>query len=271
MSHFQRIEDREKWKDLLGRALFKTFFHSLDWEEFLEDKLGWLKFERYLYKEEAILSLAKVKISGKERFISHPFCEYGGPLPLVGKANGEQFKEDLLKEIKADLRINLHPQLLNYFSGFESGSLGSWRGTYWIENLSKSTKEQLLSSFRYDTRHSIKEAKQQGFTFEECQLKDDLREFHQLYLGTMRRHKNIPLPFSFFEFFWKSSKIFFIKSKGKIITGSIFLFYKPFIHYFITASDDKFRRSGANHLLLWEVIQRYLDKDFYFLPASELL
>ena len=53
-----------------------------------------MKFERYLYRDKALLSLARVG----EKLVSHPFCEYGGPLPLIEKIDGKQFQKDLFKD-----------------------------------------------------------------------------------------------------------------------------------------------------------------------------
>jgi hypothetical protein len=257
---FSKITNREQWQALLDKALFKTFFHNLAWEEFLEKEFKWLKFEHYNYQNLALLSLARVR--GK--LISHPFCEYGGALPLVEKIDGEIFKKDLLAEFKEPLKINLHPKIFEYFGKLDFNPTDSWRNTYWIENVSQLKPEELLSSLRYDIRHSIKEAEGQGFTFQECDNLEDLKAFYKLYCRTVRRHKNIPLPFSFFEFFSHSAKIFLLKSGKRIATGSVFLSYPPFIHYFITAADDHFRKQGVNHLLLWNVIKKYLGQDYQY-------
>ena len=89
---FTKITNKNEWQDLLGKVLFKTFFHNIDWEEFLESQFKWLKFERYLWPAQggqALLSLARVKVGGKEKLVSHPFCEYGGPLPLAEKIDNK--------------------------------------------------------------------------------------------------------------------------------------------------------------------------------------
>src|SRR3989339_1042598 len=112
-SKFSKIDNKQEWQDLLKKVLFKTFFHSWEWEEFLEKNFPWLKFERYNYQNQALLSLARVKIFGKEKLISHPFCEYGGPLPLVDKINAGDFKQDLFSEFKDPIRISFHPRLLD--------------------------------------------------------------------------------------------------------------------------------------------------------------
>lgn len=265
-SNFLKIDDKQQWQALLTKTLFRTFFHNPEWEEFLEKNFSWLKFERYLWlaqggQAKALLSLARVKIFGKEKLISHPFCEYGGPLPLNEKIDGRQFKEDLFSEFKTPLGINLHPYLLNYFNNFEAENLSAWRKTYFI-------KEPLMSSFRYDIRHAIKKAENQKFHFEECQSEKDLEEFYRLYIKTVKRHKNIPFPFPFFQFFSKNAKIFLLKSDKKIATGSVFLFNKPLIHYFITAADLSFRKEGVNHLLLWRAIEECLTGEYHIMDLG---
>lgn len=268
MKLFQKVEKKEQWQELLPKTLFRTFFHTLEWEEFLEKEFDWLRFEHYLYKDEALLSLARYKVLGKEKLISHPFCEYGGLMPLVEKIDIEEFRQDLFSEFKLPVRINFHPRILDYCENPKLENTESWRDTYWIENLSRMRSGELLSSFRYDIRHSIRRAEKQDFKFEECQSRADLQKFYEVYIRTMKRHKNVPIPFSFFEFFWQSSKIFLLKSDKKIVTGSIFLFYKPFIHYFITATDDNFRKQGVNQLLLWQVIKSYIGQEYDILDMG---
>ena len=55
-SNFSKIENKEEWHDLLGKVLFKTFFHSWEWESFLESQFPWMKFEHYNWKNKALLS-----------------------------------------------------------------------------------------------------------------------------------------------------------------------------------------------------------------------
>ena len=49
MATFRKIENLKEWQALLEKALFKTFFHTLEWESFLEQNFKWLKFERYIW------------------------------------------------------------------------------------------------------------------------------------------------------------------------------------------------------------------------------
>lgn len=264
MNLFLKIENKERWKDLLEKALFKTFFHSLEWEEFLEKNFDWLIFERYLYKDQLLLTLGRYKVFGKERLISHPFCEYGGPLPLKDGIDGREFKKDLLLNFKEPFKISFHPQIPKYFKEFGLKEPDSSRDTYFIEDIDQKNEEEIYSSFRKTLRHSIKEAKKQNLEIKVCDNEEELRFFYNLYLKTIKRHKTIPYPFSFFQYFLnsKNAQIVLAKSNKKIIAGSVFLFYDKFLHYFLNASDQDYKEKRANYLILWNQVRSYIGKNY---------
>lgn len=262
---FVKISNKEKWQSLLNKVLFKTFFHNLEWEEFLEKNFKWLKFERYLYQQKALLSLARVKVLGKEKLISHPYCEYGGPLPLVGAINGENFQKDFWSEFKNPFRISFHPYLVKHFFSFTNWKLSSFgKNTYFIDNFHQKTADQVWSLFRKTLRHSLNKAKNKRLKIVKCSTKTDLKFFYNIYIQTAKRNKFLPYPFSFFEFFWKSpdAEIILAKYNGRVIAGSCFLFYDKFIHYFLNASNQRFKDLFPNHLILWNQIQKYVGKNF---------
>jgi len=264
MNLFLKIENRNRWKELLEKALFKTFFHSLEWEEFLEKNFDWLRFERYLYKDQLLLSLARYKIFGKERLISHPFCEYGGPLPLRDEIDGREFKKDIFLNFKEPFKISFHPQTPKYFKEFGLKEPDSSRDSYFIENIDKKNEEEIYSSFRKTLRHSIKTAQNQNLEIKVCDNEEELKVFYKLYLKTVKRHKTIAYPFSFFQYFLGSKKaqIVLAKSDKKIIAGSVFLFYDKFLHYFLNASDQNYKEKRANYLILWSQIKGYIGKNY---------
>ncbi len=264
MNNFQKIKDKKKWKKLLDKVLFKTFFHNVEWEEFLENQFKWLRFEHYLYKDSILLSLARYSLTGKQRLISHPFCEYGGILPLKQNVSGREFKNDLFEEFKNKLKISFHPQIPRYFQEFGLKESDSVSDTYFIEDFDKRTADEIYSNFRKTLRHSIEKAKQENTKTEKCQNEKELKDFYKLYVKTIKKHKNIPYPYSFFQFFLSSPdvEIMLAKYNDKIIAGSVFLFYNKFIHYYISASDSTYRDKKANYLILWNQIERYAGKDY---------
>ncbi|MBD3207834.1 MAG: peptidoglycan bridge formation glycyltransferase FemA/FemB family protein [Candidatus Nealsonbacteria bacterium] len=264
MNSFRKIEDKAEWQSFLQKAPFKTFFHSLEWEEFLEKEFSWLEFNRYLYKDEVLLSFGRYSVLGKRKMISHPFCEYGGPLPLKENLQGREFKEKLLSEFNAPFKISFHPHLPHYFQALGLKGPYSSRDTYLIKDIHKKEEEEVLRSFRKTLRHSIETAQEANILVRKCENEKELRGFYELYLKTVKGHKSIPYPFSFFKYFLNSSKseIILAQDKERIIAGSVFLFYKPYIHYFINASDLDYRDQCPNHLILWTEIKKYLKGDY---------
>lgn len=257
-SKFLKIDDEKQWQDLLAKALFKTFFHQPKWEKFLESQFKWLRFEHYNYQDRALLSL--VRINGK-KLVSHPFCEYGGPLPLANQMDIEEFQNDLFSYFKK-LRISFHPKILTYFT--LPRNVKPQRTTYWIENLHQKTKDQIWSSFRKTLKHSIQKAEQQNLRIEKCQSEKELKYLYNLYIKSVKKHKTLAYPFSFFKYFlnFPNSEIILAKHNDKIIAGSVFLFYDKFIHYFQNTVDEKYKNLGANYLILWHQIQNYSGKNY---------
>ncbi len=258
--NFVRIKDKNIWMDFLDKVLFRTFFHDPEWENFLEKEFSWIKFEHYIWKDELLLSIARCKLFGKEKLISHPLCEYGGPLPLKEKVDFESFEKDFIQEFGRKARIQFHPYIL---SGSDPDSIG--RSTFLIESFSKKTSQDLWKTFRKTLRQEIRKGEQHNIVIGEFSAEEDLKKFYNLYLDTIKRHKTVPIPFSVMKFLSAHAKIFLAKRGNVVIGGSVFLLYKPFIHYFINASDYKYRDWNIGHKILWHVMQDYAGKKYdYF-------
>ena len=253
MSNFQKVDNKKQWQGLLKAVKFKTFFHSFEWEEFLEKEYKWLKFERYIYKDKGLFSVAKYGKSGGQ-LISHPFCEYGGVLPLEKNFNIKYFEKDFEKEFNLDFKIKFHSAVVS--------AANSDLVSYWIENFDKKNSEDLWRGFRKSTKQEIEKAKKPNLAIKKCQNAQDLKIFYKLYLGKAKEHKIPAYPFSFFDFFQrnKNAEIILAKKGSNVIAGSVFLFYSGFIHYFINASIKN--PNGANHLILWKEMQKYSHGNF---------
>ena len=260
MTIFKKIKDTGDWQALLDRVPFKTFFHTPVWEDFLEKEFSWMKFERYMWKDELLLSVARCRLFGKEKVVSHPLCEYGGPLPMKKEVDFESFGKDFHQEFGPGARIKFHPYIFKKASNPPKNNPGLSLSTFWIEDFSKKAVEDLWRGFRKTVRQEIKAGEGQGIYVEDCKSEEELKQFYNLYLGTVKRHKNIPWPLSVFRFLYEGTAdagILLAKKDGKVLGGSVFLFYKPFIHYFLSASDYQFRKWNIGHLILWSAMQEY--------------
>ncbi len=257
MRNFQKIEDKKEWQELLNKTLFRTFFHNLEWEEFLEKNFKWLKFERYLYKRDLLLSFARYRIFGSEHIVSHPFCEYGGPLPLKEKIDFLEFKKDLLREFRVPLKISFHPKLLPFFINIYS-ELGGRRETFFFEDLDKRRVEEIWRLLDRNRHRAIKKAKGYNFQIEECQSEKELRKVYKFYVENLKKHRALVYPFSFFKFFFqnKNSKILLVKKNSHNFGGNIFLFYQNICHSFLCGFNEKYKKWGIHSFLLWKMIEK---------------
>jgi len=261
MANFLKI-NKEEYKKLLDKTLFRTFFHEINWHEFLERKFKWLKFEYYLYGEELLFPVARVG----NKLISLPFCEYGGPLPLKENVNFDEFKKDVLNEFK-NIKIKFHPKI-------KVGNVESEICTHWIENFKNISEQELLNSFRKTLRHEIRNAQEHNLEIRKCSNLKELKKFYNLYVINLKKKKTVPYPFLVIKFLSErpESKILLVvysakggsASGGKIIAGSLFLHYSNFVHYFLSASDYKYRNFGANYLILWKEIKGLCGQDKIF-------
>ncbi|KKS07718.1 MAG: hypothetical protein UU61_C0012G0001, partial [Parcubacteria group bacterium GW2011_GWB1_41_4] len=148
--------------------------------------------------------------------------------------------------------------LINYLQAApKAGSHFSGRVSYFVEG---------SLDLRKTTRHEIEKAKANNLQIEKCQSQKDLRAFYNLHIRSAQKHRVPAYPFSFFEYFADSSnaEIILAKKDGRVVAGSVFLFYDKFVHYFQNAVDEKRKNLGANYLILWEQINKSLAKNLVF-------
>ncbi len=265
MKNFIQISKKE-YRNFFEKSLFKTFFHNPEWHDFLEKGFKWLKFEYYFYKDEAILPFGGFKVFGREKLVSLPFCEYGGPLLMRDGLSFEEFKNDAVSEFGERIKIRFHPEMLKYFKipSPEFQTAGIY--TNLIENLKATDLNQLLDSFRKTLRHEIRNAENKNLKIKRCENEKELKQFYNLYLVNLKRKRTVPYPFSIFEFLYNNlnAEILLAIFKDKIIGGSLFLNYDRFVHYFLSATDYGHREYGVAHLLLWEKIKNLVGGDKIF-------
>jgi len=250
--------NRQEYSDRLDKVQFKTFFHETEWHKFLEKKFKWLRFEYYLYKNKNDEALLPIAIVGN-KLISLPFCEYGGAL-RVKEFNLNEFNKDVLKEFGDNIKIKIHPWI-SEISGNPPGA-SSGLSSHWL-HLENKSEQELWDSLRKTLRHEIRDAQERGLEIRRCKNQKELKRFYDLYVANLRRKRTVPCPWPLIQFLYKNapSELLLALYKGRIIGGDLFLKYGNFVHYFLSASDYKYRSFSASHLLLWEKIKSLIGKE----------
>jgi lipid II:glycine glycyltransferase (peptidoglycan interpeptide bridge formation enzyme) len=97
---------------------------------------------------------------------------------------------------------------------------------------------------------------------------EDLLNYYEIYLDTMRRLRGVPFSFSFFKSLWNVLKpkkllnLFLAEHEGRIIAGQIVLLYKRKIQIFNNASLRKYWRLKPNNLIDYWTIKYGYEQGF---------
>ncbi len=247
---FKKI-NKEQYKELLRKVRFKTFFHELEFHEFLEKEFKWLKFEYYNYNNKAVLAFGRV---GK-KMISLPFCEYGGPLPLTTDFDLEEFERDIVKQFGSNIKIKIYPLI-------DSGKT-SEMCTHWLENFKNMSEQDAWDLLRKTLRYEIKNAQEQGLEIRTSKNPREAEKFYELYMANLRRKRTIPYPWPLIQFLSQNppNELLLAFYKGRVVGGALFLGYERISHYFLSVTDYKYRNLDIAHLIVWEKIKSLIGKD----------
>lgn len=127
----------------------------------------------------------------------------------------------------------------------------------WVLDLDK-TEDELLRQMRKTTRYLIKRGEGSGLRVVRGDA-DDIHTFLTLYQKTARKHGFVPHRGIAEEFRIfhkdKQAELLFVKSKDKIVSGALVLFYGDQGVYHHGASDFSYEYLSPSYLLQWEAIK----------------
>jgi len=122
-------------------------------------------------------------------------------------------------------------------------------------------KDVIWNNFEKRCRNAIKRAQREGIEVIRSENKNDINDFHRIYIALMNRTKTTerylhPKDFfeKFFEVMKENSSLFIAKYEGETIAGALFLHGYGFMHYFRAASLENFQSKNPNNLILFEAI-----------------
>jgi len=198
------------------------------------------------------LVLQKSIIFGN-RLVSLPFADEGGAL------GNEKEAEELVKQaVELGQKLNVDfievrsPTQENHFKSFEK------REDYCTFLLNLSAKEEeLWNNLEKRTRNDINKAKRSELEIIHGR-KQDIAEFYNIYLKTMKRLGSPPQSRKFFEKLFEkmpdSIRIVLAKHDNKIIAGQIHYYDNEKVNYTYNCALAKYRKLRATDLMLWETI-----------------
>jgi len=268
-------KDAHIWNEIVERDLQGNFLDRFEWCQGLgviSEKMNPLP----LFIEEngkviGIFPSCLIKNSLRKSLESLPFSDYGG---------GPFFRKKAMLEC---------PEFFGEFInnivefGSKNGCLNvSVRRAYFRDLINKNIVkkpvitdtntctfiislqegiDQIYRGLKKSRRVSIKEGKKRGVVVRQAEDLNDLRSYYEIYVHTMSRLKNVPLPYRFFEYMWKvfspknEVKIFMAEYNNKLIAGILQLFYKKVCHWGGNVSLEEYWDKRPTDLLLWHSIE----------------
>lgn len=113
-------------------------------------------------------------------------------------------------------------------------------------------------------RRSIRKARDSGVVVSSGHDEAAIRGFFRLHCLTRKRHGVPPQPYSFFRNIRRyllerglASILFASDPSGRAVAAAVFLHFGKHVIYKFGASDMAFQHLRANHLLMWEAIERF--------------
>jgi hypothetical protein len=116
----------------------------------------------------------------------------------------------------------------------------------------------------HKVKWSVNKAKSLGIEVREANTKDDLKNWYNLYLETMRYHVVADRPYRLFDFFWKNFRqknlmTVLLAEKNadgekQLLSGSLFFHFNKTFFYSFNGRSQTGLASHANDLLQWEAI-----------------
>ncbi len=269
-------EPEKKWDEFVSLHSDLIFHTGLWWKVLKE---GYGCDMRYLVAEEEgrwVLALPGMIVGNSFFKVFYSLIPYGG---FIGeKRHVPEFLSLLNRWVKnekihriqiVDLVIKKKDELPDY----------NCKETYrHVLELKGKSKEEIEVNYPGTLKRNIKTALKSNMKVERIETKEEVAQFYQLYLSSMKRKSALvkyPLGlfYKIFELLVPNfADILFVKHQNRPIAGIVIIYSKDTAHYFHGGSDSDYLSLRPNDLLFHRAIQIAHQKGksyFDFLGSSK--
>ena len=258
------------WNEVVSSCDHGKVYHLCQWGALLEEVHGHKLV--YLQENNGVFPLVYISsLIFRNRLISLPFADYGGPC-----AQDEKTADKLISECQ-EMAQSLHADYIEIRcpdSGyFESLSKHGFvrRDDYWTFRSPLNREiEELWKHIGDKRRNMVRKAEKSGVQVIEATNKADLKAFYQLYGKTMKKLGSPPQPYKFFEIMWdlfypQNLMMLLTSYEGKHIAGGLFFLHNGTIHYYYGCSLKEHLQLAPNDLILWHIMRWGNEQGFSYL------
>jgi hypothetical protein len=254
-------EARELWRDALANFSGASLYHSERWLEVLRRAYAmdlWVASVSEGPSVRAACVLAGSKNPLSRRFVALPFSDFCEPLAADSAALERLFSglaSDPLTRSGCEIRGIPAPvpwQVADCYTVFAVD----------MARTSDAIERSLGGEFRRKLARNLRQARQAGLKVERGHEPDHVTRFYRLLLETRRRLGVPPQPLRLFmmvrELFHADNliEVWLATADGRDAAGLILLKDRDRLYYKWSARGNV-NAPGANHLLVWSVIEEY--------------
>jgi len=248
------------WDELLLSQDTRSFFHTSNWARVLHETYNYKPLYIASIEQDKLLALMplmeiKSLIAGK-RGVSLPFSDY---CEIV--ASGEtEFNSMMNYLIKYGEKS--HWKSIEMMDGrfFKPDTLNC---SLYCEYSLDTTKnpEYIFRTFKENTRRNIKKAMKMGVTVHRYNSLESIKEYYRLHCLTRKRHGLPPQPYIFFKNIYKyiisnnHGFVMLASFNNIFVAGAIYFNCGNQVLFKYGASDLRYKRLRANHLVMWKAIE----------------
>lgn len=254
-------EARELWRDALAASPGASLYHSERWLAVLSRSYGmefWVATVAEGLSVRAACILARLKKPFLRHFVALPFSDYCQPLAVDRAA-----MESLLNGLAND-PLTMSGCEIRGISAPAPWQAADCFATFSVDltRIADAIERSLSGEFRRKLARNLRRAKAAGVKIERGDGSDHVARFYKMLLETRRRLGVPPQPRRFFmlvrEIFRADDliDIWLATIDGRDAAGLILLKDRDRLYY-KWGARGAVDAPGANHLLLWNVIERY--------------
>ncbi|MEA2097937.1 MAG: peptidoglycan bridge formation glycyltransferase FemA/FemB family protein [Patescibacteria group bacterium] len=269
----KEINNKLQWENFVQENKKVTFLHSWNWGEFNKNT-GEKIWRLGVFDNEKLLAITLV-IKVNARRGSFLFVPQG---PII-TSNIQYPISNILNELFVFLKnigkeenvgfIRISPILENTSENLEIFKKAGFKNApihmmhpelTWILDITKS-EDEILKGMRKTHRNLTRRATKEGVEIIQSANEKYLKEFYDIHLETVKRHKFIPFSYDYIkneiDAFRNDNQIsiFSAKYKGEIISSAIIVFYGEQAFYHHGSSSSKYYKIPSSYLNLWEAIK----------------
>lgn len=263
----------ENWDELLSQHTDASFFHTQSWARVLSETYGYTPKYFSIFSEDKLSSLIpmmeiKSLLTGR-RGVSLPFTDY--VQPIVSRPDKAQEFWGWLVEYANKSRWQ-HIDLRGDIYGQPTGSV--YDSFFQHDIRLEGKTEQLFSRLSINNRRNIKKALREDV---EVVLRNDMKsvdDFYYLNAITRKKHGVPSQPYKFFKNLFRyiindnKGIVVLARKNGKVVAGSIYLFFGESAIYKYGASIKEGSSLRANNLVMWKTINWLTERNFKLLSLG---